>query len=133
MPHDSMRIFSEKVMFLEISTSSDRPVPLRRRERGRRAGDIYEHCDTCKTHKTIRRKRERRRAGDIYEHCDTCKTHKTIRRKRERRRAGDIYEHCDTCKTHKTIRKKREREELVIFISIATPARPIKPSEEREN
>ena len=28
MPHDSMRIFSEKVMFLEISTSSDRPVPL---------------------------------------------------------------------------------------------------------
>ena len=29
MPHDSMRIFSEKVMFLEISTSSDRPVPLR--------------------------------------------------------------------------------------------------------
>ena len=29
MPHDSMRIFSEKVMFLEISTSSDRPVPLK--------------------------------------------------------------------------------------------------------
>ena len=32
MPHDSMRIFSEKVMFLEISTSSDRPVPLKTRK-----------------------------------------------------------------------------------------------------
>ena len=26
--HTTQRIFSEKVMFLEISTSSDRPVPL---------------------------------------------------------------------------------------------------------
>ena len=44
MPHDSMRIFSEKVMFLEISTSSDRPVPLT---------DMYTHPSATRaTHQT---------------------------------------------------------------------------------
>ena len=53
--------------------------------------------------------------------------------KREKRKADDIHKHCGTCKAHKTIRRERERgEELVIFISIAAPARPIKPSGRRE-
>ena len=56
---------------------------------------------------------------------------KPPRRKDRERGDDDINKPCDSCKTYKTIKKReREREkkrESIIFISLAAPARPIKP------
>ena len=41
------------MIFISIATPA-RPIKPSRREREiERVGDIYKHCDTCKTHKTI--------------------------------------------------------------------------------